>query len=93
MRRYPVHPIPKISFLIKEADLFLSISFKQIIGSIYYEFSNTADPRNKTAQRRLSKPSQFDWKQLEDGKWLKDQENIHPAIIGMTVDYLTRNGM
>lgn len=36
------------------------------------------------------KPSQFKIQELNDGKILNEQENIHPSISGLAVDYLTR---
>lgn len=36
------------------------------------------------------KPSQFEIQQLSDEKLLNKNENIHPTVIGMAVDYLTR---
>ncbi len=36
------------------------------------------------------KPSQFQMVQMDDGQMLNENENIHPSMIGMTVDYLTR---
>lgn len=36
------------------------------------------------------KPSQFAARVLDDGKTLAEQENIHPSIAGLSVDYLTR---
>lgn len=35
-------------------------------------------------------PSQFETKQLDDGKILFKEENIHASIVGMAVEYLTR---
>lgn len=34
--------------------------------------------------------SQFNKQLLDDGKLLNPIENVHPSIIGMAVDYLTR---
>ena len=39
------------------------------------------------------KPSQLEVKILDDGAILFDEENLHPSIIGMAVDYLTRLSM
>lgn len=39
------------------------------------------------------KPTQFELKQLDDGKSLSENENIHATIVGMAVDYLTRLSM
>lgn len=36
------------------------------------------------------KPSKFNAIDLNDGKTLNDEENIHASVIGMAVDYLTR---
>ncbi len=36
------------------------------------------------------KPSQFNTKNLNNEQELNENENIHPTVIGMTVDYLTR---
>lgn len=36
------------------------------------------------------KPSSFEKISLEDGLELNDNENIHSALVGLTVDYLTR---
>lgn len=36
------------------------------------------------------KPSEFKTTELNDGKILNNEENVHASIIGMTVDYLTR---
>ena len=36
------------------------------------------------------KPSEFETIELNDGKILNDEENVHASVIGMTVDYLTR---
>lgn len=36
------------------------------------------------------KPSQFSVEEIDDGKILNTSENIHPTVIGMAVDYLTR---
>lgn len=39
------------------------------------------------------KKSDFDIIQMDDGKELNDQENIHAVLVGMAVDYLTRLNM
>ncbi len=36
------------------------------------------------------KPSQFKTYEYDDGFTLNESENVHPSIVGMTVDYLTR---
>lgn len=36
------------------------------------------------------KPSQFEMRKIDDGHVLNDTENVHPSVIGMAVDYLTR---
>ena len=36
------------------------------------------------------KPSEFETIELNDGKMLNDEENVHASVIGMAVDYLTR---
>lgn len=39
------------------------------------------------------KPSQLEVKELNDGKILFENENLHASVVGMTVDYLTRLSM
>ena len=39
------------------------------------------------------KPSQFETQEIDDGKVLHEEENVHASIIGMAVDYLTRYAM
>lgn len=36
------------------------------------------------------RPSSFEKIQLEDGHILNDSENIHPSLIGLVIDYMTR---
>lgn len=36
------------------------------------------------------RPAQFNQNNIDDGKLLNELENVHPSIVGMAVDYLTR---
>ena len=53
--------------------------------TVSYVSRNVKQPRGG-----YIKPSQFQKNQLDDGKILNPEENIHSSVIGMTVEYLTR---
>ena len=56
----------------------------------------TVTARSKQIQQPRGgyiKPSQFETQEIDDGKVLHEEENVHASIIGMAVDYLTRYAM
>ena len=58
------------------------------MGSVTKRVSEVKQPRGG-----YIKPSQFELRQLDDGQFLFENENIHASIVGMAVDYLTRLSM
>lgn len=54
------------------------------MSSVTHRINEITQPRGG-----YIKPSEFETIQLSDGKEL-GEENLHPSIIGLTVDYLTR---